>query len=146
MMVRRMSSRDKVRAAMAQERAAAKARALATKAGPHRLSELEYEVYLLIERRPWPADLEELRSELRPAGERVAGQEPTGAVGGAPQPASRREVEAAVVALQEMGFIETIKGGKTGERLRLTPWGKAALVSFRRGFGSELSAPLRRKS
>ncbi len=45
----------------------------------------------------------------------------------------------AVAALQEMGFIEKNKGREAGERLRLTPWGKAAAVSFRHAYGCELS-------
>ncbi len=139
MTARKMSSRDRGRVAMAEERAAAKARALATSAGPHRLSELEYQIYQLIERRPWPADLEELRSELRLAGERAEGQEPIGAARVDDPPALRQEVEAVVTALQEASFIETIEDGEAGERLRLTPWGKAAAVSFRHELRMELS-------
>ncbi len=134
MNAKKLSRRDRMRMAIEEERAAA----IASNIGPHRLSELEYEIYLLIERRPRLADPEEFRSELRSATERTGGHEPTGTAGELEPPVSRRQVETALVILKEMGFIETIADVDAGDRLRLTPWGKAAAVRFRHSSWCEL--------
>ncbi len=102
--------------------------------GPHLLSQLEYEIYLIIERRPRPTDLEDLRSAaLR--GERQGPAAPDEA---AREPESRPAAERATRHLERLGYIERVSRAEAGELFRLTPWGKAALVAFRRESGWQL--------
>ncbi len=124
-------NRERVLAARAKKRAAAKAAAAAASIGPHKLPQLEYDIYLLFEPGPRPADPEAIRAELRSAA--VSSEDPEqDPPGGTPSPpASLAEVEAAVASLERQCYIERMPGADAGELWRLTPWGLAALDALR---------------
>ncbi len=101
--------------------------------GPHQLTDLQYDIYLMIERRPRPAEPEALLASL--------GVIHSGGSAPAAAPSfwtSRREVQGAAGELERQGYIERIHLAERGEHLRLTPWGKAALASFREKFSRDL--------
>ncbi len=102
--------------------------------GPNQLTDLEYEIYLMIERRPRPAEPEALLAS-------VGVMDPGASAPGEALPlwTSRREVERATGELERQGYIERINLAEHGEHFRLTPWGKAALVSFRDKSARDLS-------
>ncbi len=100
---------------------------------PDQLSELQHDIFLLIEQRPRPADLEELVAEtLQAEGRRQT------ASGAAPGPSvSRRVVEQAIGELEWLGYIERVTR-PAGKLFRLTPWGKAVATSGRETHRSDL--------
>ncbi len=71
--------------------------------GPHQLTDFEYEIYLMIERRPRPAEPEALLASVgvKYPGGSAPGEAPTFWT-------SRRELEGAVGELERQGYIERI--------------------------------------
>ncbi len=91
---------------------------------PQHLSELAHDIYLLIDQRPMPTDLEEIEAIAR----RSSGRRPAGGAELPEPPVTRLEVEQAVAELERFGYVETILR-PSGELFRLTPWAKAAAAS-----------------
>ena len=121
-----------------EKRAEERAAKAAASIGPHKLTDLEYEIYLLFEPGPRSADPQAIRTELESA---VASGEGPGqeAPGGAPRPAmSLAEVEAAVAEVVRQGYIERVPGADADELWRFTPWGVAALDALRSALRWEL--------
>ncbi len=86
---------------------------------PNQLSELEHDLYLWIDEQPRPAYPGKIVDEL----DQVEDRRAPAATGGPRAPVTPSDVEGALVALEWLGYTETI-WRQEGRQFRLTPWGK----------------------